>query len=56
MTRVERSVRVVKENQAAQNSSDHPPASVAQNIPEQGAGPNAGKTSNEQNDRREELT
>ena len=37
-TRVERSVRVVKENAATQNSSDHPPTSVAQNIPDQGAG------------------
>jgi flagellar M-ring protein FliF len=55
-TRVERSVRVVKENAVAQNSSDHPPTSVAQNIPEQGSPAGAGKSSNEQNDRKEELT
>ena len=55
-TRVERSVRVVKENAVAQNSSDHPPTSVAQNIPEQGSPAGAGKSSNEQNDHREELT
>jgi len=55
-TRVERSVRVVKENAVAQNSNDHPPASVAQNIPQQATGALTNKTSNEQNDRREELT
>src|SRR5439155_1011849 len=55
-TRVERSVRVVKENAVAQNSSDHPPTSVAQNIPDQGSPAGAGKSSNEVNDRKEELT
>ncbi len=53
--RVERSTRTVKEVQNQQNSTSAAPASVGQNIP--GAKPPAGdgKTSSEQNDKREEL-
>ena len=53
--RVERSTRTVKEVQSQQNSSSAPPTGSVQNIP--GAKPPAGdgKTSSEQNDKREEL-
>ncbi len=53
--RVERSTRTVKETQNQQNATSQPPAGVAQNLP--GSKPPAGdgKTSSEQNDKREEL-
>lgn len=54
--RVERSVRVVKENANAQNSSAAAAASVAQNLPAQATGADSGKNSNEENERREETT
>ena len=56
-SRVERSVRMVKENAQAQNSSSDAAASVQQNLPDQAnkSGSN-GKNSNENNDRREETT
>jgi flagellar M-ring protein FliF len=56
-SRVERSVRTVKDNQIAQNSSaGGAPASVQESLPDQKGGGGAGKASNETNDRREELT
>jgi flagellar M-ring protein FliF len=55
-SRVERSVRVVKENEATNNSSTQAPTSVAQNLPEDDAGGEAGEQSSAQNDRREEIT
>ena len=56
-SRVERSVRMVRENALAQNSSNDAAASVQQNLPDQAAnGANGGKNSNETNDRREETT
>lgn len=55
-SRVERSVRVVKENALAQNSSAAPPASVQEGIPEQALASDSGKNSNEENQRREETT
>ena len=55
-SRVERSVRTVKENALAQNSTSEAAASVQQNMPDQQTGGDAGKNSNETNDRREELT
>jgi flagellar M-ring protein FliF len=55
-SRVERSVRVVKENEASQNQSTTTPTSVDQNLPEQKSGPDSGEQSNVQNDRREETT
>ncbi len=56
-SRVERSVRMVRENAQAQNSSSDAAASVQQNLPDQAnkSGSN-GKNSNENNDRREETT
>jgi flagellar M-ring protein FliF len=57
-SRVERSVRVVKENQTSQNSSTQAPTSVDRNLPQpQGTpAPTDGKQSNEDNQKREELT
>jgi flagellar M-ring protein FliF len=57
-SRVERSVRTVRENALAQNSSSDAAASVQQNLPDQtnDTSGNPGKNSNETNDRREETT
>jgi len=55
-SRVERSVRVVKQNQTSQNSSNQAPTSAGSNLP---ADPNRGddgKQSNEENQKREEVT
>jgi flagellar M-ring protein FliF len=55
-SRVERSVRVIKETQASQNASNQAPASVDRNIPQE-RGRNAdGRQSSEENQKREELT
>lgn len=54
-SRVERSVRVIKENQSAQNSNGQPPTSVERNIPNDKAKAD-GKVSNEENNKKEELT
>lgn len=55
-SRVERSVRVIKENAQSRNSSNETPATVQQNIPQEQLPTAAGGGSNEQNERREELT
>ncbi len=55
-SRVERSVRVVKENQTSQNSSTQAPASVERNLPQDKNQSGDGKSSNEDNQKREELT
>jgi flagellar M-ring protein FliF len=56
-SRVERSVRVVKENQTSQNSSTQAPTSVDRNLPQTDKPqPSDGKQSNEDNQKREELT
>ena len=54
-SRVERSVRVTKENQTAQNSNAQAPTSVERNIPND-KGKTDGKVSNEENSKKEELT
>ena len=54
--RVERSVRVVRENQTAQNSSSQGATGVERNIPAASAKSGDGKQSNEENNKREELT
>ena len=55
-SRVERSVRVIKETQASQNALNQAPASVDRNIPQE-RGRNAdGRQSSEENQKREELT
>ena len=55
-SRVERSVRVVKQNQLSQNSSSSSPTTVQRNLPQENAGGNDGKQSNEENKKQEELT
>ena len=54
-SRVERSVRVTKENQVSQNSIAQGPTSVDRNLP-QDKTKSDGKQSNEENQKREELT
>ncbi len=54
--RVERSVRTVKETQNSQNSSAQSPTSVSQNVPQAKPSGQDGKQSNEENQKKEELT
>ena len=54
-SRVERSVRVIKETQASQNATSQAPASVDRNIPQE-RGRGDGRQSSEENQKREELT
>ena len=56
-SRVERSVRTVKETQTSQNTSTQSPTSVNRNVP-QASGQSAGdgKQTNEENQKKEELT
>lgn len=54
-SRVERSIRVTKENQTAQNSNGQAATSVERNIPPD-KGKADGKVSNEENNKKEELT
>jgi flagellar M-ring protein FliF len=55
-SRVERSVRVVRQNELEQNSTSETAATVEQNLPEGEAQPSTGEQSSNQNERREELT
>lgn len=55
-SRVERSVRVVRENAQSRNRSNETPTTVQQNIPQEEMPAADGADSNEQNERREELT
>jgi flagellar M-ring protein FliF len=55
-SRVERSVRVVRENAQSRNRSNETPTTVQQNIPQEEMPAADGSDSNEQNERREELT
>lgn len=55
-SRVERSVRVVKESETSNNSSQSAATSVQQNIPQQSSGDPGGENSSSSNDRREETT
>ncbi len=55
-SRVERSVRVIKENQTSQNSSSQGTTGVERNIPAGAAKGSDGRQSNEENQKREELT
>ena len=55
-SRVERSVRVIRENAQSRNSSSNVPTTVQQNIPQEELPTADGADSNEQNERREELT
>jgi len=55
-SRVERSTRVVKENQATQNNSSQAPTSVASALPQEKTNSSDSKVSNTDNSKREELT
>jgi flagellar M-ring protein FliF len=55
-SRVERSVRVIKQNQLSQNSSSSSPTTVQRNLPQENAVGNDGKQSNEESKKQEELT
>jgi flagellar M-ring protein FliF len=55
-SRVERSTRVVRQNELAQNRSSETAATVEQNLPEGEEQPGTGEQSSNQNERREELT
>jgi flagellar M-ring protein FliF len=55
-SRVERSVRVIKENQSAQNATQSAATSVERNLPQDNAQKGSGKQSNEENQKREEVT
>lgn len=55
-SRVERSIRTVKENGVTQNSTTQSAASVQQNLPVDQMSGGSGNNSNEENQRKEELT
>ncbi|MCG6122736.1 MAG: flagellar M-ring protein FliF [Microvirga sp.] len=55
-SRVERSIRIVRENEASQNLSNETPTTVQQNIPREQVGATPGEQSSEEIQRREELT
>jgi flagellar M-ring protein FliF len=55
-SRIERSVRVVRQNELEQNRSSETAATVEQNLPEAEEQPVSGEQSSNQNERREELT
>jgi flagellar M-ring protein FliF len=55
-SKVERSVRVVKENDVSQNSATQEPTTVEQNLPERAVRADGGQKSSEEKQRREELT
>lgn len=54
--RVERSVRVIKESQSSQNTSGQSPTSVERNLPQAKTPAGDSKQSNDENQKREELT
>ena len=55
-SRVERSVRVIKENQTSQNSSTQPPTSVQSNLPQARSSPADAKQANDETQKRDETT
>ncbi|MGO4707473.1 flagellar basal-body MS-ring/collar protein FliF [Microvirga sp. 2MCAF38] len=55
-TKVERSVRTVKETEVSQNRSNQKPTTVQQNLPEERVRSEGGDNSSADNQRREELT
>jgi len=55
-SKVERSLRVVKESGSQQDSASKSPVGVEQNVPEEGAGGAGGDQSRKKNERREDLT
>lgn len=55
-SRVERSVRVIRESAASRNTAQQTPTTVEQNLPEETVPTDNGDHSSEQNQRREDLT
>ena len=55
-SKVERSVRTVKETEVSQNRANQKPTTVQQNLPEERVRAEGGDSSSEDNQRREELT
>ena len=55
-SKVERSVRTVKETEVSQNRSNQRPTTVQQNLPDERVRAESGENSSEDNQRREELT
>jgi flagellar M-ring protein FliF len=55
-SRVERSVRITKQNQVSQNSANQAPTTVERNLPQEAKAAEDSKQSNEENQKREELT
>lgn len=55
-SKVERSVRTIKETEASQNRANQKPTTVQQNLPEERVRADSGDSSSEDNQRREELT
>jgi len=55
-SRVERSVRTIRETEVSQNSNNQNPATVQQNLPNEQVQANGGEVSSEDNQRREEVT
>ena len=55
-SKVERSLRVVKESANQQDTSSKSPVGVEQNVPDQAAGGSGGDLSKKSNERREDLT
>ncbi|PVB62683.1 flagellar basal-body MS-ring/collar protein FliF [Labrenzia sp. 011] len=54
-SRIERSIRTIRENENAQNSSVSSPTTVEQNLPEEDVSSENGERSTEENERREET-
>lgn len=55
-SKVERSIRTVKETEVSQNRANQRPTTVQQNLPEERVRSEGGENSSEDNQRREELT
>jgi flagellar M-ring protein FliF len=55
-SRAERSTKTVREKETAQNSDRQTPTTVQQNLPEQQVNANGGRTSNDDKQRREDVT
>ncbi|APF38478.1 flagellar M-ring protein FliF [Chelatococcus daeguensis] len=55
-SRVERSIRTIRETEVSQNSNNQNPTTVQQNLPNEQVQANGGEVSSEDNQRREEVT
>ncbi len=55
-SKVERSLRVIKETSSSQNTANRQPVGVEQNVPDEGGSATSGDQSKRANERKEELT